>query len=309
MPKHITSVLDLQKDELLEIFEIADNYINLVSENKHILDGKILGTFFLQPSTRTQLSFQSSFLRLGGKWIGFSDIETTRMGDSYHESFEDTAKVVTEYCDIIVLRSPDDTILNTFKANATVPIISAGCGTTAHPTQGLLDLYTIYNLLQKLDALNILICGNLDNRCINSFLAGLSFWENINIYFIAPEELRHLHNQETLSPNFENIYYYKNYDEFFEASSAKSIDVIYIDDINIKGQSMAQAYEAYPDLMFTGRKLEEFNEDVIILHSLPRSGIALEIDNYPNAKYFQQSKNGLRIRTALFYWLFTKNFF
>ncbi|VEN73264.1 conserved hypothetical protein [Candidatus Desulfarcum epimagneticum] len=307
--KHITSILDIKKDDILDIFDIANDYSNLILKNGNILGGKIMGSFFLQPSTRTQLSFQSSFLRLGGKWIGFSDIETTRLGGTYHESFADTAKIVTEYCDVIVLRSQNEMVLNAFKKDVSVPVISAGCGRWEHPTQGLLDLFTIFNLLGRLNDINILISGNPDNRCVNSFLAGLTRWENINIHFVVPERLRFSGNHERVSPEFAAVHYYENYEEFFETPHVKGIDVIYIDDLNAEGESIARSYEIYPNLIFSKEKLKRFNKDVILLHPLPRTNIAAEINNLSNAKYFEQAKNGLYIRTALFYWLFAQKSF
>ena len=157
MNKNLISILDITKTQMEEIFSVAKAKDKLFEKNYNALSGKILASLFLQPSTRTQLSFQSAFLKLNGKTIGFSDINHSRSGPPYYEPLDDMGIIVSNYCDIIVMRTIDATYMDEFLKGTSVPVISAGSGNIEHPTQALTDLFTLTDTLgPDLSGINII---------------------------------------------------------------------------------------------------------------------------------------------------------
>lgn len=294
MNKNLISILDLDKTDILEIFNIAQKREHIVIDYKNILEGKILCSLFFQQSTRTQLSFQSAFLRLGGTVIGFSNAESSRSSAPYFEDAYDLGQIVSIYSDIAVMRTVNQIEINNFVKKATIPLISGGSAHNEHPTQALIDLFTINQYLHNINNIHILIIGSLTHRTNKSLLMGLNNWNNINVYVIASEkkafDIQCLSNLENI-----NFKYFDSLDSFINIEKTSNIiDVIYItrfldnEDLNKSN-------------IFTSEKLSKFKKSVIILDPLPRSSLLpFEIDSTSNAKYFKQAENGLYIREALF---------
>lgn len=294
--KNLISINDITLEEMNSIFERAKMGENIFKEYQGYLNNKILASLFLQPSTRTQLSFQSAFVRLGGTYIGFSDINSSRSGPPYYEPLDDMGKIVSAYCDIIVMRTINATYTSLLLEGADVPVISAGSGNIEHPTQALTDLFTLsMHIGKNLSNLNILIIGTPRQRTINSFLLGLSNWDNITVHILCQSGVL-LSNfiSEKLSPTMK-IHYHSSSKEFLESGFATQIDVIYMDKI-------FKETTEYDDFIISEYELyHTFRSDIIILHPLPRTKELPKIfDKHPGAYYFNQAKNGLYVRASIF---------
>lgn len=293
---NLISISDLNLEDMEEIFDLAKMRENIFKEYYNSLNDKILASLFLQPSTRTQLSFQSAFLKLGGSYIGFSDINSTRSGPPYFEPLDDMGTIVSNYCDIVVMRTIDATYMSSFLTGAKIPVISAGSGNIEHPTQALTDIFTLRTHIGKnLSGLNILIIGTPRQRTINSLILGLNKWENICIHILCQKGIT---LAEHVSHNINktiNIQYYSSTEKFFDSGYSSSIDVIYMDKI------FKETYE-YDEFIISENELySQFRNDIIILHPLPRTKELPKIfDKHPGALYFSQAQNGLYVRAALF---------
>ena len=153
--KHLLAINDLSSDQIIDIFKLAQLKGQLFNKYHNIFQEKILATLFFQPSTRTQLSSQSAFIKLGGQCIGFSDIEDSRSGSTYYESMEDLGKIIQSYCDLLVMRCNDAEQIQKLSQNCNIPVISAGHGNIEHPTQALIDMYTLWSINNRIHNLNI----------------------------------------------------------------------------------------------------------------------------------------------------------
>lgn len=291
---NLISILDLSKEQQLSIFNLANNEKYLFSEYSHILDDKILGTFFFQPSTRTQFSFQSAFVRLGGNYIGCSDINSTRSGPPYFESICDMGTIISNYCDIIVMRTIDDLQTAQMIQGAHVPIISAGSGNIEHPTQALTDIYTIRKYYGNLTKHEILIIGTPRQRTINSFIKGMSIWGDNNFHILCqsgieiPAEVKCNLKESTIT-------YYHTWNEIWEHGIAKSISIVYIDKI------FNETHQRTDFIPLKNEFISHINSDTLILHPLPRTAeLPYFMDSLHGANYFLQAQNGLYIRASLF---------
>lgn len=291
---NLISINDITKSEMLEVFELADCSDKLFSEYKLPLAGHVLGTFFFQTSTRTQFSFQSAFIKLGGNYIGCSDINQTRCGPPYYESMEDFAKITSNYCDIIVMRSNDENSMNTYVKNVSVPIISAGCGRSEHPTQALVDLYILKKIFGTIDNNTILIIGTPEQRTINSLLLGLNNWTNIEVLILCQDNQA---IKESIAKQLTNVSVklYTSWSELIESNKMSTISTIYI------GEIYHDAFGT-KDYTLTMKILKEhFNKDVVILSPLPRTHeLNKDVDTHIGAKYFLQAHMGLYVRAGLF---------
>lgn len=243
MGKKLISVSDLSKSEIFEIFELALKKEALFEEYKSFAKGKILTTLFFQPSTRTNLSFKSAILKLGGNYMGFSDIENTRYGSSSNESIEDTLFQINQYSDLIVIRTKDEEILKPLRESYLLPVISAGIGNFEHPTSGMGEALAMMDFLGNLSGLKILIIGKLPKRCIHSFVICLSNWSNIEITIFTPENTCLNEKVIDKSNGIYSINYVKSFDELRELHNLKSFDAIFVDDVdsdhNWKSNSIA----------------------------------------------------------------------
>ena len=291
---NLISILDLTMEEQEELFDLAKQGPSLFSTYRHALEDKVLCSLFFQPSTRTQFSFQSAFVRLGGQYIGCSDINQTRSGSPYYEPLSDMGKIISNYCDIVVMRTIDD--LQTFQLleGVHVPFISGGSGNVEHPTQALTDLFTIKTCTGKLVNEDILIVGTPRQRTINSFIKGISAWGANRFHILCQSGIS---IPDTVKKYLGNsmVKYYNTWEELYSSGITKSISVIYMDKI---------FSETHFNNNFVPHKHEfttHFSSDILILHPLPRTTeLPNFIDELKGANYFQQAQNGLYIRTALF---------
>ena len=261
MNNNLISILDINKNQMEQLFLIAKNKDEIFKKNYNVLSQKILASLFLQPSTRTQLSFQSAFLKLGGKSIGFSDINHSRSGPPYYEPLDDMGKIVSNYCDIIVMRTINATFTDDFISGATIPVISAGSGNIEHPTQALTDLFTLTEYFGfNLSGINILVIGTPRQRTINSLLLGLSNWENIHVHIVCQHGVTLMDSIENKFLNPINISYYKSIDDFWDSGVSQEINIIYMDKI-------FQETYMYNDFIISKAQLNNnFSKDTLVLH-------------------------------------------
>ncbi|MFO3666955.1 aspartate carbamoyltransferase [Anaerococcus kampingiae] len=294
--KNLLNSHDLSKEDLLEIIELGNDIYKSPTDFSHYADGKILGTLFFEPSTRTRLSFESAMLRLGGSVIGFSD--SSNSSTTKGESLQDTVRTVSQYADIIAMRHPQEGAAYLASLAADCPIINAGDGGHQHPTQTLTDILTISNYKESLDNHVIGICGDLKyGRTVHSLIKVLNLFSNNKFILISPDELK--------LPQYvkEEVF-----DENNEYEEVRSLDAV-IDKIDILYMTRIQKERFYSDAQYTRlkdsyllnkEKMSQAREDMIVLHPLPRvNEIAKEVDRDPRAVYFQQVKFGMYVRMAL----------
>ena len=294
--KNLLNSHDLSKEDLLEIIELGNDIYKCPTDFSHYADGKILGTLFFEPSTRTRLSFESAMLRLGGSVVGFSD--SSNSSTTKGESLQDTVRTVSQYADIIAMRHPQEGAAYLASLAADCPIINAGDGGHQHPTQTLTDILTISNYKESLDNHVIGICGDLKyGRTVHSLIKVLNLFSNNKFILISPDELK--------LPQYvkEEVF-----DENNEYEEVRSLDAV-IDKIDILYMTRIQKERFYSDAQYTRlkdsyllnkEKMSQAREDMIVLHPLPRvNEIAKEVDSDPRAVYFQQVKFGMYVRMAL----------
>ena len=283
--------------EQLALLDLADRMEADPAPYAHLCDGRILATLFYEPSTRTRLSFESAMLRLGGKTLGFAGAQLSSA--SKGETVADTARVVSNYADIIAMRHPKEGAPLRASQCARVPVINAGDGGHAHPSQTMIDLMTIRQRKGRLDHLTIGFCGDLKfGRTVHSLTAALSQFEGNRFVFISPEELRipQYLKDETLTP------LHQTYKETADLEAElPGLDVLYMTRIQQERFFNEEDYLRLRDsYILTPDKLETAKPDMSILHPLPRvNEIAAAVDNDPRACYFRQAKNGRYIRMAL----------
>jgi aspartate carbamoyltransferase catalytic subunit len=292
--RDIVSIADFTREEINYILKISHDMEPLAVKGSDMLKGKILATLFFEPSTRTRLSFEAAMLKLGGSTIGFAEAEIASVKKG--ENLADTIRTVENYADIIALRHPLEGAAKLAAEFSKVPILNAGSGAEEHPTQALMDLYTMQKEKGTIDGLKIALVGDLRyGRTVHSLAYALSLY-NIKLYLISPDSLRMRHQvirsiKDKISiveeTNLENI--------------IPQIDVLYVTRIQ---------KERFPDpAEFAKVKgiyridmeiLKKAKKDMIILHPLPRvDEIAAEVDGKPQARYFQQVWNGIVVRMAL----------
>lgn len=294
--KNLLNSHDLTKKDLLEIIELGNAIYKSPADFSHSADGKLLGTLFFEPSTRTRLSFESAMLRLGGSVVGFSDasVSSAKKG----ESLQDTVKTVSQYADIIAMRHPQEGAAYLASLAADCPIINAGDGGHQHPTQTLTDMLTISNYKESFDNHVIGICGDLKyGRTVHSLIKILNLFEGNKYILISPEELK--------LPQYvkEEVF-----DENSQYEEVRSLDEV-IDKIDILYMTRIQRERFYSDAQYTRlkdsylldkEKMERARKDMIVLHPLPRvNEIAKEVDDDSRAVYFKQAKFGMYVRMAL----------
>jgi aspartate carbamoyltransferase catalytic subunit len=292
--RDIISLKDFSREEIDYVLKIAKTMEPIAKKGSDRLQGKILATLFFEPSTRTRLSFESAMNRLGGSTIGFAeaDISSVKKG----ETLADTVRVVEKYADVIVIRHPLEGAARLATEFSTVPIINGGSGAGEHPTQALLDLYTILKEKKKIDGLNVALVGDLRyGRTVHSLAYALSLYE-VNLLFVSPETLRM--RREVLETIKEKIRVSeKNKIE----DVIRKVDVLYM--TRIQKERFPDAAE-YAKVKGSYRidldTLESARKDLVLLHPLPRvDEISPEVDNTTHAKYFEQVWNGIVMRSAL----------
>jgi aspartate carbamoyltransferase catalytic subunit len=292
--RDIISIKDFAREEIDYILKIASAMEPVAKSGSDMLQRKTLATLFYEPSTRTRLSFEAAMHKLGGSAIGFAEAEIASVKKG--ENLADTVRVVESYADVIVLRHPLEGAARLAAEFARVPIINAGSGAEEHPTQALLDLYTILKEKGRINGLNIALMGDLRyGRTVHSLAYALSLYD-VRLHLVSPESLRM--RREVLEVIKEKI-------EVEQKTEIEEIlpemDILYVTRIQ---------KERFPDLAEYAKvkgaykidleTLKNAKKDMIILHPLPRVGeIAAEVDETPHARYFQQVWNGIVMRMAL----------
>ncbi len=292
--KSLVSIDDISRDEMLDLLARARYFEE--NPNSKILDGKVVATLFFEPSTRTRLSFETAVNRLGGRVIGFSDANST--STSKGETLKDTIKMVANYVDLIVMRHHIEGAARYATEVTDVPIINAGDGANQHPSQTMLDLYSIYKTQGTLQNLTITMVGDLKyGRTVHSLLMALQYF-NPTFNFIAADELRMPVEYRNFCDE-KGIKYTESSD--FSSDIINSSDIIYMTRVQRERFSDILEYERVKD-RYTLRNsmLDNSKPNLKILHPLPRvNEIDRDVDDNPKAYYFEQARNGLYARQAI----------
>ncbi|MCQ2051396.1 MAG: aspartate carbamoyltransferase [Bacteroidaceae bacterium] len=290
----LVTLEDLSKEKILQLLENAAKFE--ACPNRKILDGKIVATLFFEPSTRTRLSFETAANRLGARVIGFSDAATT--SSTKGETLKDTIMMVSNYSDLIIMRHYLEGAARYASEISPIPIINAGDGANQHPSQTMLDLYSMQKTQGKLDNLDIYLVGDLKyGRTVHSMLTAMRFF-NPTFHFIAPKELA--------MPDVYKQYCRDNGIKFIEHTEFNKdiiagADILYMTRVQRERFSNLDEYERVKDAyILHNDMLEGSKPNLRILHPLPRvNEISQDVDENPKAYYFQQAKNGLYVRQAL----------
>ncbi len=291
--RNLISISDYSKDEYLKILDLAEEFEK--NPRQDILKDHVIASLFFEPSTRTRLSFESAISQLGGKIVGFTDAasSSTKKG----ESLKDTIWTVCNYSDLIVMRHPLDGSSRYASEVATVPVINAGDGSNQHPTQCLLDLYSIRKTQQTLDGLKIALVGDLKyGRTVHSMVEAMSNF-NTEFHLVSPAELK-LPSTVKRFIKGANLEYYQ-YTELEDVMGFA--DIIYMTRIQRERFSEPMEYEKVKNsYVLTENMLHGSKENMRVLHPLPRvNEISEDVDHSPKAYYFQQALNGVYVRQAL----------
>ncbi len=291
--RSLVSIDDLTTDEVLRILDLAGEFEN--NPVQKLLEGKVIATLFFEPSTRTRLSFESAINRLGGKIVGFSDANSSSV--SKGETLHDTIRMVSNYSDLIVMRHPVEGSARFASEVASVPVINAGDGANQHPTQTLLDMYSIRKTQGTLDNLNIFMVGDLKyGRTVHSLMMAMSRW-NTTFNFISPEELKMPDEFKLYLENL-GLKYYEHSDFTDIISKA---DIIYMTRVQKERFSDPIEYEKVKNVyVLKNSMLDNTKPNMRILHPLPRvNEIHTDVDSNPKAYYFEQALNGVFTRQSI----------
>ena len=292
--RSLVTIADHSKEKIMYLLEMARLFEE--NPNRKILDGKVVATLFFEPSTRTRLSFETAANRLGARVIGFTDPKVT--SSSKGETLKDTIMMVSNYADIIVMRHYLEGAARYASEVAPVPIINAGDGANQHPSQTMLDLYSIYKTQGTLENLNIYLVGDLKyGRTVHSLLMAMRHF-NPTFHFIAPEELK-MPEEYKAYCRAQGIRY-EEHTEFDEHVIAEA-DILYMTRVQRERFTDLMEYERVKDVyILKNSMLEGTRPNLRILHPLPRANeIAYDVDDNEKAYYFQQAHNGLFARQAL----------
>ena len=295
--KDIISMNDMSKEEILEILEVAEKIEKTSEEEKlNFLKGKIIATLFFEPSTRTKMSFESAAFRLGAQVLQLPPLEQSSVKKG--ESFSDTIRMVESYSDVIVVRHPNDGAARLASITSKKPVINAGDGSNQHPSQTLLDLYTIKEEKGTLSNLSIAFVGDLKyGRTVHSLVKALTHF-NPTIYFVSPKILQMpAYLIDDLDKN--NIKY-EILEDFRDCLD--KIDVFYMTRIQKERFPDIEDYQKVKGVYVINKEniLGKCKEDMIILHPLPRvDEISTDLDETKHALYFKQAKNGIPVRQAM----------
>ena len=295
--RSLIDILELSTAEIDELIATAEDIIEDPAKYAETCKGKILGTLFFEPSTRTRLSFTSAMMSLGGNVLGFSD--ATSSSATKGESVADTIRMVSAYTDIIAMRHPKEGAPYVAAKVTSVPIINAGDGGHFHPTQTLTDLLTIKRKKGSLNNLTIGLCGDLKfGRTVHSLIAAMSRYTGIKFVLISPEELK--------LPGYVKYEFLGDgkiaYEEISDLEAAMpELDILYMTRIQQERFASHDEYLRLKDsYILTVDKLANAKPDLCIMHPLPRvNEISVKVDEDPRACYFEQAKNGRYIRMAL----------
>ncbi|WP_373898186.1 aspartate carbamoyltransferase [Haloimpatiens sp. FM7315] len=295
--RNLIDPMDFTTEELEEVFERADDIIENPKDYAHVCDGKLLGTLFFEPSTRTRLSFEAAMLRLGGSVLGFSEAKSSSV--SKGESVMDTVKTVSCYADIITMRHPKEGAPLVGARGCDVPVINAGDGGHQHPTQTLTDLLTMRCTKGTLSNLTIGVCGDLKfGRTVHSLIKAMSRYKNNKFILISPNEL-------SIPDYIKTEILQKNNIEFLEVEKLEDVmdklDILYMTRVQKERFFNEEDYIRLKDsYILDEEKMSKAKKDMIVMHPLPRvNEISYEVDKDPRACYFKQAKYGMYVRMAL----------
>lgn len=291
--RSLVSIDDFSTDEILKILALAAEFEN--NPVSDLLHGKVIATLFFEPSTRTRLSFESAINRLGGKIVGFADSSNSSV--SKGETLNDTIRTVSNYCDLIVMRHPIEGSARFASEIASVPVINAGDGANQHPSQTLLDLYSIKKTQGTLEDLNIFMVGDLKyGRTVHSLMMAMSRW-NATFNFISPDELKMPDEFKLYLDNL-GLKYYEHSDFTDIISKA---DIIYMTRVQRERFSDPIEYEKVKNVyVLRNEMLKKTKPNMRILHPLPRvNEIHQDVDSNEKAYYFEQALNGVYTRQAI----------
>lgn len=292
--RSLVSINDYTKKDILRMLDLTEKFDQ--NPNRRLLEGRVCATLFFEPSTRTRLSFETAVNRLGGRIIGFSDASTT--SSSKGETLKDTIAMVSNYADIIIMRHHLEGAARYASEVSSIPIINAGDGANQHPTQTLLDLYSIYKTQKKLTDLTITIVGDLKyGRTVHSLIIGMSHFRP-TFRFIAPEELK-LPDIYKRFCDEHQIPYEESTDMSEEAIN--EADILYMTRVQRERFTDLMEYEKVKNVYILRKNmLERTKENLRILHPLPRvNEIEQSVDSSPKAYYFEQARNGVFARQAI----------
>ncbi len=290
---HLISIDDLSKEDIVHILRRAEEFED-VARGLRIFrpfEGKILANLFFEPSTRTRMSFETAMKRLGGDVINMTAQEASSIAKG--ESLADTVKVISKYVDVIVIRHPLEGSARFASENSEVPVINAGDGAGQHPTQTLLDLYTIMKECGRVEGLKIALMGDLKySRTVHSLIKALNLFNN-KIYLISPESLK-LPEEFLEEVEAEEV----SLDEVIE-----DIDVLYVTRIQKERFPDEEEYRKVAgSYRITSDILRRAKESLIVMHPLPRvDEIDVSVDKTRHAKYFDQAFYGVPVRMAILY--------
>ncbi len=292
--KSLISITDFSKDEYLKIMELSAKFE--ANPNQPLLKGKVIATLFFEPSTRTRLSFETAINRLGGKIIGFSDSNSSSV--SKGETLHDTIRMVSNYADMIIMRHPLEGSARYAAEVADVPVINAGDGANQHPSQTLLDMYSIMKTQSRLDDINLFMVGDLKyGRTVHSLLMAMSQFKNPIFNFVAPPELA-MPDEYKLFLTQQGIRYFEHL-EFNDIIN--QADIIYMTRVQKERFIDPVEYEKVKNVyILKNDMLANTKPNVRILHPLPRiNEIHTNVDTNPKAYYFTQARNGVFTRMAI----------
>lgn len=301
--RDILSTFEMTQKEMEEVFRVADELEPIAKkrENTDILRDKTLAVLFYQSSTRTRLSFEGAMQRLGGGVIGFADPKSTRSGgkDSYKESLKDTIRVINMYADAIAVRHPQSGAAEEIAAHADIPVLNGGDGVNEHPTQALLDLYTMRHYFGSVDGLHVALIGDMTVRTMHSLPLALAKYPNTEVTCIHPDAADF---QPEMKQKFEVLnFHYKRVESVEDV--ANTVDVFYLNGVRHPSamSTLVEKPSETPRMYKVNSKtLERAKANAIVLHPLPRQDeLPFEVDDSVHAKYYEQAYFGLVVRMAL----------
>ena len=293
-PKCLVNIDDYSREDIFRILQSAARFKQ--QPDRDLLQGKVCATLFFEPSTRTRLSFETAVNRLRGRIIGFSDAATS--SSTKGESLKDTIMMVSNYADIIIMRHHLEGSARYASEISPVPIVNAGDGSNQHPTQTMLDLFTIYETQGTLENLTVTIVGDLKyGRAVHSLIQGLSHFSP-TFNFVAPEEL-HIPDKYKAFCDEKQIVYNEFTD--FSIESIRDADILYMTRVQKERFTDLMEYEKVKNVyVLHNDMLEDSKENLRVLHPLPRvKEISQDVDDNPKAYYFQQARNGMYTRQAV----------
>ena len=290
----LVTIANLSREDIMHLLHQAEKFER--EPNRTILSDKVVATLFFEPSTRTRLSFETAANRLGARVIGFTDPKVT--SSTKGETLKDTIMMVSNYADVIVMRHYLEGAARYAAEISPVPVINAGDGANQHPTQTLLDLYSIYKTQGTLDNLHIYLVGDLKyGRTVHSLIMAMGHF-NPTFHFIAPKELAMPEEYKIYCQN-RNIPFVE--EEEFNADIIANADILYMTRVQRERFTDLMEYERVKDVyILKASMLKDAKPTMKVLHPLPRvNEIAYDVDDDPHAYYFQQARNGLYARQAI----------